>query len=395
MIKVLHKYLSYLEVQRSSSNGMDKWLFMAICSLLVIGTIAIYSATVTNPIGDYGSYFLTRHLFHIVLGVGLAIMLWVYLSVRFIRDYSLLIALAAIITLLFVHLPIIGYESKGASRWISLGLINVQPVEYTKLAVLIYVCAYCASNREVLTTWKGILPPLGVIFIADVFLLLQPDFGSSVILTVLALTILFIAGASLRFFFVIAAVLVPAVVMLITMFPYRMQRLLSFLDPFQDPYGGGYHQTHALMAFGKGGWFGDGLGQSVEKWSHLPEAHTDFIISVLAEETGIVGVLVVLAIYAVILQRAFVIANSADAHGRFFSGLLARTIGLMLVVQMAINVAGNLALGPVKGLTLPLLSYGGSSLVSWLLTFTVLQVLAHDNRGVQHNHNHKQRLQVA
>lgn len=380
-MKLLHfqfpQQLPQWQVLRHSTTGMDRWLLLATAALLVIGTIAIYSATVTT--NGFGMYYLGRHLFHIVIGLSVAAALWLLLPLRWLRVNAFALSAIAITTLLFVHLPLIGVESKGAARWLNFGLLNIQPVEYTKLIVLVYVCSYCASNREALTTWQGVAPPIAIIAVADLFLLLQPDFGSAVILTVLSLAALFLAGASLWFFGAAFAVLLPAVVMLVLFFPYRMQRLMSFLDPFQDPYGGGYHQTHALMAFGKGGWFGGGLGQSVEKWSHLPEAHTDFIISVLAEETGILGVMVVLSFYALILQRAFVIASIAEGKGKFFSGLLARSIGLMLMVQMTINIAGNLALGPVKGLTLPLVSYGGSSLVTWLVTLTLLQILAHDN----------------
>lgn len=370
------------KVLRPDTEGMDRWLLLATGALLVIGTIAIYSATVTSGGGDLGLYYLLRHLLHIIIGLALAAAVWLLLPLRLLRKKAFVLTLMSIATLLLVHLPILGIESKGAARWLNFGVINVQPVEYTKLIILVFVCSYCASHREALATWRGTFPPLIVIALADLCLLLQPDFGSSVILTVLALTALFLAGASLWLFCAAAVVLIPSVVLLVVLFPYRMSRLMSFLDPFQDPYGGGYHQTHALMAFGKGGWFGGGLGQSVEKWSHLPEAHTDFIIAVLAEETGIIGVMVVLSLYALILHRSFVIAANAERLGNFFVGLLARVIGLMMMVQMAINIAGNLAIGPVKGLTLPLVSYGGSSLVTWLVTLALLQVLAHSNANM-------------
>lgn len=378
-MRELVTYCKRLQVVRHGMEGMDRWLLLATGSLLVVGMIAIYSATITNESGRTATTYMLRHLLHAGIGLGLATAVWKFLPMRLLRDQALLLTLLAIASLLLVHLPIIGVETKGAARWIDLGFSRIQPVEYTKIIILTYICTYCARNRESLQTFKGVLPPLALVLLADVFLLLQPDFGSAAIITLLAMATLFLAGATLRIFVVAVVALVPAASMLILMFPYRVKRLVSFLDPFQDPYGGGYHQTHALMAFGKGGWFGNGLGQSVEKWSHLPEAHTDFIISVLAEETGIFGVAVVLGLYALILYRAFVIASIAELQGKFFSCLLARIIGLMLVLQMTINVAGNLALGPVKGLTLPLVSYGGSSLVTWLVTLALLQMLAHEN----------------
>ncbi len=380
MLTRLHNYWRSIPVLRSGIDGLDKLSLVASGALLAVGLIAIYSATITNAAGQLAWAFLLKQLFHAAIGIGIGVVLWKLLPLAVLRQYSLALAALAVGSLLLVHLPVLGVATdKGAARWITLGVATVQPVEFTKVLVLVYACSYCAAMRDSLSTFRGFAQPLMVVLVADVFLLLQPDFGSAVLITVLVLAVMFMAGTNLWLFVVAGGLGAAAAGMLIVAAPYRMQRLLAFADPFGDPLGSGYHQTHSLMAFGRGGWVGRGLGQSVEKWSHLPEAHTDFIISVLAEETGFWGFTVVILLYSIIMTRAFVIAANAEKNGRFFSALLARAIGLLLVVQMFINIGSNLSLLPVKGLTLPLLSYGGSSVVAWLVSIALLQILAYEN----------------
>ena len=367
------------QAHRSDIDRIDRTLLLATGALLVIGFIAVFSATITQEEGRLAYKYLAKQMLHASLGIFLGAMLWVYVPMRRLRDKSALIAVATIGMLALVHLPVIGVATEyGVARWINLGIMTVQPVEIVKIALLLHVCAYCVARRMSLGTLRGFCGPLVLVLVADVLLMTQPDFGSVVLITGMALAIMFMAGARLMYFLVAGGVMaVLATVAAITE-PYRLKRLLAFSNPFDDPLGSGYHQTHSLMAFGKGGWFGSGLGQSVEKWAHLPEAHTDFIMSVIAEETGVIGFCVVIVLYGLVMHRAYDIASCAERCGKQFEALLARAIGLLLVVQSFINIGGNLSLLPVKGLTLPLISNGGSSLVAWLVTLALLQAIAAD-----------------
>ena len=378
LIVRLLDYYHRLKVVRNNYLFIDKYLLLAMFALLIIGLIAVFSATITLSNNSHWGFFV-KQLIHAGLGLFLAWFMFRHVTIRTLRDKSWIVFAITVFALLLVHVPGLGVAtSKGASRWIDLGIATFQPVELTKFTVIVFVCSYCAKNRDEIKTFKGFALPLSFVFIADIFLMLQPDFGSAVLITGITLIILFMAGAGLIYFGLTIIGTVILGVIGIMYAPYRMQRLMSFSDPFSDPLGSGYHQTHSLMAFGKGGWTGSGIGQSVEKWSHLPEAHTDFIISVIAEETGVVGFFVVLILYGVCLIRAFEIASLAEANGRFFVAIMSRAIGLLLIIQTFINVGGNLSLLPVKGLTLPLISYGGSSLIVWLLSFAILQILAHE-----------------
>lgn len=365
-----------LAPQRGAAQ-LDAPIAVAAAILVAIGLVAVYSATVTGSAGQGALGYLVRQFAHAALGLALSVAVYRYAPLRLLRDHALPLAACCVAALALVHVPGLGVGTvQGVRRWIDLGPATFQPIEIAKFAVVVHACAYCAANRAGIRTVKGFLVPLGMALAANVLLLLQPDFGSAVILSGIVLAVLFMAGARLTHCCCVLAAAAAAAAAAVAIAPYRMARLTSFADPFADPLGSGYHQTHSLMAFGNGGWLGSGLGQSVEKWSHLPEAHTDFIISVIAEETGVLGFAVVLLLYATLLFRSFEIAERAEAHGRIFEALLARAIGLLLAVQAFINIGGNLALLPVKGLTLPLISYGGSSLIAWLLALALLQAIA-------------------
>ena len=367
---------------RQGIENVDRTLLVCTCSLLTIGFIAVFSSTITQDASSSTALFFFKQIMHAFIGVALGVVVYLYVPLRMLRDRALPVVLLSLVGLAMVHLPVVGVATgEGVARWVNLGVLSLQPVEIVKITVLIYISAYCARHRGQIKTLKGFFTPLWVVVAADALLMAQPDFGSAVMLTMMALAVLFMAGARLLYFVSAAAGMVGLAIVGVMLAPYRMERMLSFINPFQDALGSGYHQTHSLMAFGKGGWFGSGIGQSVEKWSHLPEAHTDFIISVIAEETGVLGFAIVLALYALIMLRAFDIAARAESSGSVFIALLARAIGLLLVLQMFINIGGNLALLPVKGLTLPLISYGGSSLVAWLITLALLQMLSYEYRA--------------
>lgn len=369
--------------QRDSWEHLDPAIAVAAAILVAIGLVAVYSATITG-VDQNALGYLMRQLAHAIIGAACGLAVYRYVPLRLLRDRAPHIAASFIAMLALVHIPGLGVGTvHGVRRWIDLGVFTFQPVEVVKIVLIVYVCAHCAAHHHAIRTARGFLIPLGPVLAADALLMLQPDFGSAVLLAGIALAILFMAGARLAYLCAVLAAAAAAAAVATIIAPYRMQRMLAFADPFADPLGSGYHQTHALMAFGSGGWFGSGLGQSVEKWSHLPEAHTDFIISVIAEETGLVGFGFVLLMYGILLFRAFDLASLAEAGGQQFLALLARSLGLLLAAQAFINIGGNLSLLPVKGLTLPLISYGGSSLVAWLLAIGLLQLVAYEVKAIR------------
>jgi cell division protein FtsW len=261
----------------------------------------------------------------------------------------------------------------GARRWIALPLVSVQPSELMKLAAVLYAADYTVRKHAVMKSFKrGLLPMLAVMLIVSWLLLREPDFGAFVVIAVTAFGILFLGGMNGRHFAALGGMLAAGFALLVVSSPYRMQRIFGFMDPWSDPYGRGYQLSHALIAFGRGEWLGVGLGASVEKLHYLPEAHTDFLLAVIGEELGIAGVILVIALFVWVIVRAFAIGRQAGAHQRHFAALAAQGIGIWIGFQALINMGVNMGLLPTKGLTLPLMSYGGSGL---LVNFVALAIL--------------------
>jgi cell division protein FtsW len=283
--------------------------------------------------------------------------------------------------LALVLIPAVGHEVNGSRRWISLWIVNLQPSEFMKLFIVFYVANYTVRKAHQLGSFrKGFLPMLIVVLIVGGLLLLEPDFGSFVVITAIMMAILFLGGMDLKLFAGLIGFLIAGLLALIWIEPYRMQRFFGFMDPWDDPYGKGYQLSHALIAFGRGEWLGVGLGGSVEKLFYLPEAHTDFLLAVIAEELGFVGVATVVSLFAWLVIRAFVIGRRAAALERHFSALAAQGIGVWLGVQAFINMGVNMGVLPTKGLTLPLMSFGGSSIVASCITLAVLMRADWENR---------------
>ncbi len=364
---------------RLGPDESDLPLLAIALALMVVGLVVIASATITKVGGWLDNGYLLRQLLAIAGGAIACALMWRYLPMRVLRDRSLVIAVAAVLLLAAVAVPGIGTVANSARRWFDIGFAMLQPVEFAKPALLIYACSYCAAARSKINTARGLAPLLLVIGCACGALLAQPDFGSAVLLCASVGAVMFLAGASMKHFFAVAGVAAVAAVVAVKHAPYRFKRLISFLDPFADAQGDGYQQVHALLAWGNGGWTGRGLGLSVEKWSYLPETHTDFIASVLAEEAGMVGIIAILALFAALVFAAFDIARAAERRGDFFAALLGRGIAVVLTLQVTVNIGVNLALLPVKGLTLPLLSYGGSSIAAWMVTLVLLLLIRRDN----------------
>ncbi len=364
---------------------VDQSLVWATLLLLAFGFVMVYSASlataeVDKGTGFRGAYFVVRHGAY--LGVALAVGFAIFrLPMRLWQKLAPYLFIAGTAALILVFIPGLGREVNGSRRWISLGFITVQPSEFMKLFCVLYAADYTVRKAAFMSSFKkGFLPMLAVMLVVGGLLLREPDFGALVVITAIAMAILFLGGMYWRLFAGLIVLLIIGFVGLIVSSPYRMQRVLGFMDPWSDPYGKGYQLSHALIAFGRGEWLGVGLGGSVEKLFYLPEAHTDFLLAVIAEELGLLGVCAVIALFALVVLRAFIIGGQAASLERYFSALVAQGIGIWLAIQAVINMGVNMGLLPTKGLTLPLLSFGGSAIIANCLAVTLLLRIDYENR---------------
>ena len=358
-------------------DGLDTRLLMAVALLASLGLVMVASASISFAAHNYGDgfYFVKRHLVYLAMGlmIGL-VMLRIPLSAWF--RSSNLVAAAVIVLMLAVLVPGIGREVNGARRWIGLGIINLQVAEVAKLAAIIFLAGYLQRHRfEMREIWHSFSRPLALIGVMVLLLLAQPDFGSSVVILATAMGLFFLAGIRLWIFAIMLGSGVGLLALLAVMSPYRMQRLVSFLNPWSDMYNTGYQLTQSLIAFGRGEWLGVGLGNSVQKLFYLPEAHTDFVFAIYAEETGLVGVVLVVALFIILVQRIFAVARKAVRRQDWFAAYVAFGVGILIAGQAFINIGVTSGLLPTKGLTLPFISYGGSSfLVSCAMIAIVLRI---------------------
>ena len=359
------------------TTELDFGLLWLALGLMAIGLVMVYSASIAiaeaaRYTGHNGEYYLIRQSLFIALGVGAGIAAF-QVPMRVWQQAAPYLFLAGLLLLVVVLIPGIGREVNGSRRWIPLGFANLQPSELMKLLAVLYAADYTARKAALMDDFKrGFLPMAMVMMLVGSLLLLEPDFGAFVVIVSIAMGILFLGGLNWRVFAALVAVLFAGFVTLILTSPYRMQRVLGFMDPFADPYGKGYQLSHALIAFGRGEWLGLGLGGSVEKLFYLPEAHTDFLLAVIAEEFGFVGVAVVIGLFAWLIVKAFLIGRRAAQLERNYCALVAQGIGIWLGVQALINMGVNVGLLPTKGLTLPFLSFGGSGIVANCLAIAVL-----------------------
>ncbi|SEK31572.1 putative lipid II flippase FtsW [Nitrosovibrio tenuis] len=363
----------------------DQSLIWSAIFLLSLGLVMVYSASISiaeagRSTNGYPAYFLVRHGAYLAAGLVAGLIAF-QIPMRLWQKYAFHLFLLGVLLLVLVLVPGIGREVNGSRRWISLLVVNFQPSEFMKLFMVIYVANYTVRKAAYLGNFrKGFLPMLIVMLMVGLLLLLEPDFGSFVVITAIMMAILFLGGINLKLFTGLIGFVVMGLLTLIWVEPYRMQRFFGFLDPWDDPYGKGYQLSHALIAFGRGEWLGVGLGGSVEKLFYLPEAHTDFLLAVIAEELGFAGVATVVALFACLIIRAFVIGRQAALRERFFPALLAQGIGVWLGVQAFINMGVNMGVLPTKGLTLPLMSFGGSSIVVSCLALALLLRVDWENR---------------
>ncbi|MBI5781935.1 MAG: putative lipid II flippase FtsW [Rhodocyclales bacterium] len=355
----------------------DLALFWAVTALTLFGLVMVYSASIafadeSRATGGSASFFLVRQTVFVLVGAALA---WGAFRVpmRVWQSLTPWIFLLGVALLILVLVPGIGKVVNGSRRWIPLGPVNLQPSEFMKLFVAFYAADYTVRKlRFMASFWRGFLPLAFVVVLVGALLLLQPDFGALAVISAIAFGVLFLGGLRLRIFFALLVLAGFAFAGLILSSEYRRQRLFAFLDPWADPLGKGYQLTHALIAFGRGEWFGVGLGGSVEKLFYLPEAHTDFLLAVVGEELGWVGVCAVVALFALVIWRTFAIGRGLVCVEQYFSGLAVFGIGLWIGVQALINMGVNLGLLPTKGLTLPFMSYGGSGIIANLVAMAVV-----------------------
>jgi cell division protein FtsW len=373
----------YNPARRDSS--LDPALLWSALLLASVGLVMVYSSSIAMAeaerfTGFRSTYFLQRHGIFLAIGlvVGLALFrvpVWLW------QRASPWLFMAGTGLLVLVLIPGIGREVNGSRRWIPMGITGFQPSEIMKLFVVLYAADYTVRKAAFMDDFrKGFLPMFAVMTFIAALLLREPDFGALVVVTSIAMAILFLGGLNWRLFAGLAVLLAAAFVVLIVSSPYRLQRILGFMDPWADAFGKGYQLSHSLIAFGRGEWLGVGLGASVEKLFYLPEAHTDFLLAVIAEELGFAGVATVIGLFLFLVHRAFAVGRQAASLERYFAALVAQGIGVWLSVQAFINMGVNMGLLPTKGLTLPLLSFGGTGIVVNCMAIAILLRIDWENR---------------
>ena len=372
--------------ERINAASYDQMLLWVTFILLGLGLVMVYSSSIAiaeadKAVGHQSTYYLVRQSIFILIGLvagfvsfQIPVAWWQKMA-----PYLFLVGLALLVLVL-----VFGRNVNGSQRWLSLYVFNLQPSELMKLFAAMYVADYAVRKAPQMDSIvRGFLPMVVVMVLVGFLLLREPDFGAFAVIAAISISILWLGGINVKIFAGLLALLPVAIYMLIWSSPYRLQRVIGFMDPWADPYGKGYQLSHALIAFGRGEWFGVGLGASVEKLLYLPEAHTDFLLAVIAEELGFVGVLTVLGLFVWIVIRAFGIGKEAVANERYFAALLAQGLGVWMGVQGIINIGVNMGVLPTKGLTLPLLSFGGSGILANCIAMAVLLRIDFENRRLQ------------
>ena len=374
--------------ERLNAPSYDQMLLWVTFILLGLGLVMVYSASIAmaeadKAVGHQSTYFLIRQAIFIVVGLVAGFVSF-QVPVTWWQKMAPYLFLTGLALLVLVLIPHVGRNVNGSQRWLSLVFINLQPSELMKLFSAMYVADYAVRKAPQMDSiLRGFLPMVAVMVFVGFLLLREPDFGAFAVIAAISISILWLGGINAKIFAALLALLPVAIFVLIKSSPYRMQRVIGFMDPWADPFGKGYQLSHALIAFGRGEWFGVGLGGSVEKLLYLPEAHTDFLLAVIAEELGFVGVLTVLGLFVWIVIRAFGIGKEAVANERYFAALLAQGLGVWMGVQGIINIGVNMGVLPTKGLTLPLLSFGGSGILANCIAMAVLLRIDFENRRLQ------------
>lgn len=352
----------------------DRWLLLAAIGLLVVGLLMVASSSIAISYRQFNSpfYYLLRQACFLAVGIVAGLII-----IRFPIEYwyrlSASILFLSFVALLLVLIPGIGHQVNGSNRWLSLGPIGFQVSEFAKMGFIIYLASYLVRHQEAFNTKViGFIKPMLVLGVIGVFLLQEPDFGSAVVICATSMGVMFLAGVRMKHFLALILFVLAILVVVAISSPYRMLRLTTFLNPWANPFHSGYQLTQSLIAFGRGGWLGVGLGESVQKLFYLPEAHTDFIFAVLAEELGLLGIIFMMGLYILLFIRILNVAKQAHLMNELFSAYLAYGLGLWIALQFLINIGVNTGVLPTKGLTLPFISYGGSSLLIMCIVLALL-----------------------
>ena len=372
-------------------SDFDHALIWVVTALLIWGLVMVYSASIALPdnprFAHYThTHFLSRHLLSLLVAFVAGLIAFQIPIAKWERVAPWLLV-AALLLLVAVLIPGLGKGVNGARRWISFGVMNFQPSELAKLAVLLYAADYMVRKMEVKEHFFRAVAPMGVaVAVIGLLLLAEPDMGAFMVIAVIAMGILFLGGVNARMFFLIAAILLVAFVLMIVMSEWRRERIFAYLNPWDEKHalGKGYQLSHSLIAIGRGEIFGVGLGGSVEKLHWLPEAHTDFLLAVIGEEFGLMGVLAVIVLFLWLTRRVIHIGRQAIALDRVFAGLVAQGVGVWMGFQAFINMGVNLGALPTKGLTLPFMSYGGSAILMNLIAVAIVLRIDYENRQLMH-----------
>jgi cell division protein FtsW len=373
----------------AGQHGFDQTLVWVVLGIMAWGLVMVYSASIALPdnprFANYAQHhFVLRHTISMAIGLVVGLIAFQFPIRTWERMAPWLFALALVL-LMLVLVPFIGKGVNGARRWISLGVMNFQPSELAKLAVLLYAADYMVRKMDVKERFfRAVLPMAAAVLVVGMLLLAEPDMGAFMVIVVIAMGILFLGGVNARMFFLIAALVVAAFAMMVMASEWRRERIFAYLDPWSEQHalGKGYQLSHSLIAFGRGEIFGVGLGGSVEKLHWLPEAHTDFLLAVIGEELGLVGVLLIIGLFLWLTRRIMDIGRQAIALDQVFAGLTAQGVGLWFGFQAFINIGVNLGALPTKGLTLPLMSYGGSAILLNLIALAIVLRIDYENRAM-------------
>ena len=404
-MKLLHKvsigtrdaiYKSYrwffYDSERSYDERVDNKILSAAVLLVAIGIVMVYSASIAYAFSDKTIhnqyYYLMRHVGYIMVGIVAGIITF-NVPTKFWYNHAIKICILIVVLLVAVLIPHVGKMHNGAKRWLGVGMLSLQPSEFAKLGMVMFLADYVCGKKLLLKAfWRDLAPVFGAIALCIGLLLMEPDMGSATVIFIVALSMLYMAELDTRLIIGLTLIGVIGFALLVVIEPYRVRRVLGFMNPWQDALGKGYQLTHSLLAVGHGGWFGVGLGNSIEKLFYLPEAHTDFILAIIAEETGAVGVAVIMLLFWIIFYRGFsVIANDCRSlPNRKFQALLAQGISVWLFAQALVNVGVAIGILPTKGLTLPFISYGGSSIMVSCIALSILLRIDYENKK-RHRYN--------
>lgn len=360
----------------------DRWLLFAAIVIVALGILMVASSSIviSERLHHQSFYYLTRQLFFLTIGCFLGFIV-LRIEIRAWEKLSPLLLLGSFLLLILVLVPGIGRSVNGSMRWIGFGFIGGQVSEIAKFCLIVYLASYLVRHQqEIREQLSGFIKPMIILALVSILLLKEPDFGAAVVIALTMLGMMFVAGVRFKHFLAFLLLVSVAIAILAISSPYRLARMTSFINPWANQFDSGYQLTQSLIAFGRGGLFGTGLGESVQKLFYLPEAHTDFLFAVLAEELGLMGLLLVIALFTLLIGRCLLIARRAHQHQLYFAGYMAYGFALWLGLQAMINMGVNMGLLPTKGLTLPLMSYGGSSMLISCIVIAILLRIDHETR---------------